>query len=317
MAEINDLMRRNGRSFSGLVSGTMVLNGYLHTLEAKIAAKEEEDGECMSVSELAEEISSLSISTPPISATFASPSSVGPLEDEKAQVQSLRAVDPSSVLPLELLIQILQYIPLSFRSAIQLESLNHTWRDALRSISHFWHNLDLRSLDWLHTTPQMLREYVKAANGGVKIVQVDWVLRNDFQKDKPMNTAITAYDALFDERWYELVWWISTLYKAQQSVLSAAQKDFDACVFEITPCVPFLSRHRPTQNDMLAVQWGPVERFPVPQAAVEQLVCMLAYSKNRPGNLQILRIQRRMLLLERWDGGMEAPWERQGFEYEE
>ncbi|KAK7205217.1 hypothetical protein BZA70DRAFT_289851 [Myxozyma melibiosi] len=365
--EIDELVRQHGRSFSGLVSGKLVLNGCMRSLDARIAARDEEllsggggvnaEDECMSVSELAGEISMLSISTPPpqpvpvnesstpssslssfssslsSSTSFSSVSPSTPTPPSPHPSLSGPKVDPSTVLPLELLIQILDYVPLTFRTAVQLESLNRTWRTAVRAIPRFWQKLDLRAINWQHVSPRLLREYVDAAAAtaagtsarGVRKVKIDWVMRNDEEVDNPVGVgrvegAIAGFDTQFDERWYELVWWTAAIYREQKSAAAAAalgeNLSTNDCIFELTPCIPFLSRHRPLQDGMLAVQWGPTEQFIVPQTAVAPLLETLALRNNRPGNLWVLRIQRLMLMLERWDGGMEAPWERKGFECE-
>ncbi|KAK9447056.1 uncharacterized protein V1518DRAFT_422110 [Limtongia smithiae] len=213
-------------------------------------------------------------------------------------------VDPATVLPTELLISILGYLDLDFRGAVQLEQLSRAWRDAVHAVPKFWAHIDLRKVaPWGVMTPERMRAFVGYANGDVRRVSFDWVLLNDAD----------AEGVAGDEEWHHTVWRWAKEYEDNGD---ADEK----CIFEVTPTVPYLSRHRPIRDGMLAMQWGTTQHYPVPRSAVSDLLAALAHpsdhvtpQRHRPGALNVLRIRRQDLGLERWDGTLEVPWDHLGY----
>ncbi|KAK9237094.1 hypothetical protein V1525DRAFT_404939 [Lipomyces kononenkoae] len=310
ISELDDLMSKKGRSFSGLVSGKMVLKGCIQTLDSR---------DLGDISAITQGIRSLSISsklkakdsTVAQSPTHsASPPSLTPTPEpgpepgpapEPEQVEKL--LDPAAYLPMELMLHILSYVEMDFRTAVRFQSLSRRWREAVRSTPKYWKDLDLTQVNWDYLTKDILEGYVNCAMG-VDRVHFDWVLPSRSQ-DK------------FDERWYELVWWIASLNSHAKTrvgdcSMSANQR---YSTFVLTPCVPYLARHRPIDDNMLVIQWGPEEHFRVPQNLVSLLLGALAGRETRrPGSLRLFAVSKWLLARERWDGGMEPQWEREEVE---
>ncbi|KAK9330827.1 hypothetical protein V1520DRAFT_339708 [Lipomyces starkeyi] len=297
---LDDLLSKNGTSFSGLVSGKMVLKGCIQTLDSR---------DLDDISAITQGIRSLSISTSrkstdsiitqSLTSATSSPSSTATPEPELFG----RLLDPAEYLPMELTLHILSYVDMDFRKAVQFQSLSRTWREAVQSTPKFWKDLDLTQVNWDYMTKDILQGYVNCAMG-VDRVRFDWILPNRNEDD-------------FDERWYELVWWIASLHRhaktrAGNCIVSANQR---CCTFVLTPCVPYLSRHRPVEDNMLVIQWGPEEHFRIPENLVSDLLGRLASRKTRrPGSLRLFEISKWLLARERWDGDSEPQWEREQVE---
>ncbi|KAK9358433.1 hypothetical protein V1504DRAFT_493827 [Lipomyces starkeyi] len=283
---LDDSLSKNGTSFSGLVSGKMVLKGCIQTLDSR---------DLDDISAITQGIRSLSISTSrkstdsiitqSLTSATSSPSSTATPEPE----QFGRLLDPAAYLPMELILHILSYVDMDFRKAVRFQSLSRT-------------DLDLTQVNWDYMTKGILQGYVNCAMG-IERVHFDWILPNRNEDD-------------FDERWYELVWWIASLHRhaktrAGNCIVSANQR---CCTFVLTPCVPYLSRHRPVEDNMLVIQWGPEEHFRIPENLVSDLLGRLASRKTPwPGSLRLFEISKWLLIRERC-GGLELQWEREEVE---
>ncbi|KAJ8096895.1 hypothetical protein POJ06DRAFT_46135 [Lipomyces tetrasporus] len=301
ISELDDLMSKRGRSFSGLVSGKMVLKGCIETLDSRVLTD---------ISAITQGIQSLSISASPKSAdstvatTLSSPVSSPPSTATPDPLESRNLLDPAAHLPIEILLDVLSYVDMDFRTAVRFQSLSRTWRNAVRSTPKFWKVLDLTRVNWDYMTKDILQGYVDCAMG-VERVHFDWVVPNKGEDD-------------FDERWYELLWWIASLQRYAKTNVGGCifPSNQRCCTFALTPCVPYLSRHRPVEDNMLVIQWGPEEHLAIPEKMVSELLGALASRKTRrPGSLRLFEVSKWLLTRERWDGGMEPQWVRDEFSF--
>ncbi|KAK9368061.1 hypothetical protein V1509DRAFT_624148 [Lipomyces kononenkoae] len=303
---LDDLMSKNGTSFSGLVSGKMVLNGCIQTLHSR---------DLNDISTITQGIRSLSISSklkptdspiapsPTHSAAASSLSRTSEPEEGPGPENFDKLLDPAAYLPMELMLHILSYVDMDFRTAVRCQSLSRSWCQAVRSTPKYWKDLDLTRVNWDYMTKDILEGYVNCAMG-VERVRFNWVLPSRYQDT-------------FDERWYELVWWIASLNRHAKTSAGGCFMSANQCycTFALTPCVPYLARHRPIEDKMLVMQWGPAENFRVPVNLVSNLLGALASRETRrPGSLRLFEVSKWLLAQERWDGGLEPQWEREEIE---
>ncbi|KAK9469803.1 hypothetical protein V1512DRAFT_18558 [Lipomyces arxii] len=278
--ELNRLMQLNGRSFSGLVSGRMVLAGCIKALDAK-------DDMAPAFVTLPTDAQVKQQQEAPLENQ-----STNFVEDVRIKLQKAQnkpVLDQAVYFPVEIMLHIFKYINLDFREAVQLDSLNSSWRRALRSAPQYWKVLDLRRINWEYMSKELIADYVESA-AGVTEVLFNWVIAN-------------ANEDTYDDNWYELVWWIASLQKRTKISSSPT------CTFKITACVPYLAKHKSTKG-MLAIPWGPTRSFAIPQNLVSELLEALAERKTaRPTSLDLFNLPLESLVKQlSWDEDVEPGW---------